>query len=114
MEDGEPESRQLRPRYAVSRSCFRISSRNANAPPTTVSGLQSRKLSKVRAARASSGALSQRASPKKPTDGYVQVLENPPEERIKDGFLDVPDEPGLGVRLSAERVRGFLWARCTT
>jgi galactonate dehydratase len=44
--------------------------------------------------------------------GYVQVLESPPEERIKDGFLDVPDEPGLGVRLCAERVRPFLWARC--
>ena len=83
MEDGEPESRQLRPRYAVSRSCFRISSRNANAPPTTVSGLQSRKLSKVRAARASSGALSQRASPKKPTDGYVQVLEVPARESAR-------------------------------
>ena len=45
--------------------------------------------------------------------GYVQLLENPPEERIKDGFLDVPDAPGLGARLSAERVRPFLWARCT-
>ena len=28
--------------------------------------------------------------------GYVQLLENPPEERIKDGFLDVPDEPRHG------------------
>ena len=46
--------------------------------------------------------------------GYVQVLENSPEARIKDGFLAVTDEPGLGARLSAERMRPFLWARCTT
>jgi len=44
--------------------------------------------------------------------GYVQLLDNPPEERIKDGHLAVPDEPGLGVTLSHDRIRPFLWARC--
>ncbi len=46
--------------------------------------------------------------------GYVQLLENPPEARIKDGFVDVPADPGLGVELSADRIRSFLWARCVT
>jgi galactonate dehydratase len=44
--------------------------------------------------------------------GYVQLLENPPEARIKDGFVDVPAEPGLGVTLAIDRVQPFLWARC--
>jgi galactonate dehydratase len=44
--------------------------------------------------------------------GYVQVLANPPEERIKDGRLDVTAEPGLGATLSHDRIRPFLWARC--
>ncbi|HWK83048.1 MAG TPA: mandelate racemase/muconate lactonizing enzyme family protein [Caldimonas sp.] len=46
--------------------------------------------------------------------GYQQLLENPPEARIKDGFLDVPGEPGLGATLAMERAQPFLWARCTT
>jgi galactonate dehydratase len=44
--------------------------------------------------------------------GYVQLLEDPPEARIKDGFLDVTTDPGLGVTLAKERARPFLWARC--
>ncbi len=44
--------------------------------------------------------------------GYVQVLDNPAEERIKNGFLDVPADPGLGAVLSVDRMRPFLWARC--
>jgi galactonate dehydratase len=44
--------------------------------------------------------------------GYVQLLENPPEARIKDGFVDVSAEPGLGVTLAMDRVQPFLWARC--
>jgi galactonate dehydratase len=46
--------------------------------------------------------------------GYVQLLESSPEERIKDGFLDVAGDPGLGVTLSMDRVRSFLWARCAS
>jgi galactonate dehydratase len=44
--------------------------------------------------------------------GYVQLLENPPEERIKGGFLDVPAAPGLGATLAMARIRPFLWASC--
>jgi galactonate dehydratase len=42
--------------------------------------------------------------------GYVQVLENSPEDRIKDGVVPVPTAPGLGVALAAERLGPFLWA----
>jgi len=44
--------------------------------------------------------------------GYVQVLEDPPEARIKDGFLAVGAGPGLGVTLAIDRLQPFLWARC--
>jgi galactonate dehydratase len=44
--------------------------------------------------------------------GYVQLLANPPEERIKDGHLAVTAEPGLGATLSRDRIGPFLWARC--
>jgi len=41
---------------------------------------------------------------------YVQVLENSPEDRIANGFLQLDNEPGLGVRLAAERLEPFLFA----
>jgi galactonate dehydratase len=43
--------------------------------------------------------------------GYVQVLEDSPEERIKDGFIAVPTAPGLAATLATERLRPFLWTR---
>lgn len=45
--------------------------------------------------------------------GYVQVLEASPEEAIRDGFIEVPRAPGLGVTLDRARVDPFLFARCT-
>lgn len=44
--------------------------------------------------------------------GYVQVLENSPEEQIKAGLLQVPRAPGIGVTLASERLQKFRWARC--
>ena len=44
--------------------------------------------------------------------GYVQVLQDLPEDRISDGFLPVPAGPGLGVTLDAERLAPFLWSWC--
>ena len=44
--------------------------------------------------------------------GYVQVLENSPEEQIKGGLIRVPSAPGLGVTLASERLQKFRWARC--
>jgi galactonate dehydratase len=43
--------------------------------------------------------------------GYVQLLEDPPETKIKNGWLDAPMGPGLGVTLAAQAARPFLWAR---
>jgi galactonate dehydratase len=44
--------------------------------------------------------------------GYVQVLTDSPEDRIKDGFAPVPTGPGLGVSLAADRLAPFRVARC--
>lgn len=44
--------------------------------------------------------------------GYVQVLENSPEDRIRDGSLALDSAPGLGVHLAVERVRPFRFAEC--
>jgi galactonate dehydratase len=43
---------------------------------------------------------------------YVQVLQDSPEDRIRDGFLPVPSGQGLGATLDAERLAPFLWSRC--
>lgn len=43
---------------------------------------------------------------------YVHVLENPPEQRIKDGKLAVSDGYGLDARLNHENLRPHLYARC--
>jgi galactonate dehydratase len=44
--------------------------------------------------------------------GYVQVLERSPEEEIRDGFIDVPADAGLGVALARERLKDYLFASC--
>lgn len=44
--------------------------------------------------------------------GYVQVLEDSPEERIRNGKVALTDAPGLGVTLARERLQPFLFARC--
>ena len=44
--------------------------------------------------------------------GYVQVLEDSPEDLIEDGSIPIPAAPGLGVTLASERLRPFVWARC--
>jgi galactonate dehydratase len=44
--------------------------------------------------------------------GYVQVLMDSPEDRIKDGMAPIPTAPGLGVTLDPDRLRPFCWARC--
>jgi galactonate dehydratase len=44
--------------------------------------------------------------------GYVQVVEDAPEERIRNSSLPLADAPGLGVRLATERLRPFRFAEC--
>ena len=41
------------------------------------------------------------------SDGYVQVLQNPPEDRIKEGYLDVLREPGLGVSVDEKALAPY-------
>ena len=41
-------------------------------------------------------------------NGYVQVLKNPPENRIANGMLEVPTEPGLGVEVDEAQIAPFL------
>ncbi len=45
--------------------------------------------------------------------GYVQVLEDSPEDLIRNGSVEIPTRPGLGVSLARERVAPFLFAECT-
>lgn len=45
--------------------------------------------------------------------GYLAVLHDPLEARVRDGLMPVPGGPGLGVSLHRENLAPFLWARCT-
>ena len=40
---------------------------------------------------------------------YVELTDNPPEARIKNGKIDIPDLPGLGINLVPAVVKPFLW-----
>ncbi len=42
---------------------------------------------------------------------HFQIVDHAPELDIRDGYLAIPDRPGLGVELVEERVRPFLWAQ---
>ncbi|RUM20502.1 mandelate racemase/muconate lactonizing enzyme family protein [Rhizobium vallis] len=39
--------------------------------------------------------------------GYVQVLKNAPENRIRNGYLEVSTDPGLGAEVDAERLQNY-------
>jgi galactonate dehydratase len=41
------------------------------------------------------------------TDGYVQVLRNAPEDRIRNGYLSVSKEPGLGAEVDVGRLANY-------
>jgi galactonate dehydratase len=43
---------------------------------------------------------------------YLAVLEDPPEARVRDSVMPVPDGPGLGVRLARDNLEPWLLARC--
>ena len=38
------------------------------------------------------------------------IVNRAPELEVTNGYLRVPDRPGLGVELVGDRVRPFLWA----
>jgi galactonate dehydratase len=41
---------------------------------------------------------------------HFQLVDCAPEVEVKNGLLRIPDRPGLGINLVADRVRSFLWA----
>ncbi|MDT6942544.1 mandelate racemase/muconate lactonizing enzyme family protein [Brucella pseudogrignonensis] len=41
------------------------------------------------------------------SNGYVQVLKNSPEDRIKDGYLEVSKDVGLGAEVDSERLANY-------
>ena len=44
------------------------------------------------------------------TAGYTEVLENPIEPTVVNGFIPVQDAPGLGVTLRKAAIANSLWA----
>ncbi len=45
--------------------------------------------------------------------GYVDFIDDPPEQHVKNGRMPIPDLPGLGVNLVEKEIAPFLWAECT-
>jgi galactonate dehydratase len=41
------------------------------------------------------------------SQGYVQVLRNPPEDRIRNGFLEVSSDIGLGIKVDVEKLAPY-------
>ncbi len=42
---------------------------------------------------------------------HFQIVDHAPELDIQNGYLPIPDKPGLGVELVEERVKPFLWTQ---
>lgn len=43
---------------------------------------------------------------------HFQIVDHALEWDVHDGYLPIPDRPGLGVELVDERVQPFMWAEC--
>jgi galactonate dehydratase len=41
---------------------------------------------------------------------HFELVDYAPEDEVKNGLMSVPNRPGLGVSLVADRVRPFLWS----
>lgn len=41
------------------------------------------------------------------SQGYVQVLKNAPEDRIRNGYLEVSKDPGLGAEVDSDRLANY-------
>jgi galactonate dehydratase len=55
--------------------------------------------------------LIQEVYPYRPPEHFA-LVDHAPELDVRDGVLDIPDRPGLGISLVEEQVRPFLWAEC--
>lgn len=40
---------------------------------------------------------------------YIEITDNAPEARVKNGRIDIPDTPGLGINLDQKAIKPFLW-----
>ncbi|MCL4488275.1 MAG: mandelate racemase/muconate lactonizing enzyme family protein [Chloroflexi bacterium] len=49
--------------------------------------------------------------PYRPPEHFA-IVDHAPELDVRNGFMPIPDRPGLGVELVEERVRPFVWADC--
>jgi galactonate dehydratase len=43
---------------------------------------------------------------------HFQIVDHAPELNVKNGFLEIPSRPGLGIELIDEKVKPYLYARC--
>src|SRR5215475_11608880 len=43
---------------------------------------------------------------------HFQLVDKAPELEIRDGYVPISTRPGLGVELTQDRVRPYLWASC--
>jgi len=43
---------------------------------------------------------------------HFAIVDRAPELEAKDGYMPIPDRPGLGVALDRARMKPFVWARC--
>jgi galactonate dehydratase len=43
---------------------------------------------------------------------HYAIVDHAPELDVKDGYLPIPDLPGLGIELVEEQVQPFLYAQC--
>lgn len=45
-------------------------------------------------------------------DAHFDIVDEAPERTIRNGRVAISNRPGIGVELSRDKVRPFLWARC--
>lgn len=45
-------------------------------------------------------------------DGWRGIVTDPAEPRVRNGWIDLPEAPGLGVEVSRADLADGLWARC--
>lgn len=46
-------------------------------------------------------------------DGYIEITDDPPEGRVRNGMVSIPNRPGLGINLLPKALAPFLWATVT-
>jgi len=44
-------------------------------------------------------------------EGHIEFTDVVPENQVRNGYLPIPTEPGLGIKLIEDKVRPYLWAQ---